>query len=98
MKTLRRLLTWIGLGLVVAAVASELGKPADERDWHGELGGIVPYDFRPPTMAGLKASWWAPDDPRLLTGRTFGVGWAINLARVAELADAQRQGSPTDVD
>lgn len=95
MKGLRRLASWIGLGLLVAAVATELGKPAEERDWHGELGGIVPYDLRPPTLSRLKASWWAPDDPRLFTDRTFGVGWAVNLARVTELAAAQRDGSGT---
>lgn len=85
MERLRRVLKWISFGVVAAAVATELAKPAHEREWHGELGGVLPYDFRPPTLARVKSSWWAPDDPRLLTDRPFGVGWAINLARVVEL-------------
>lgn len=42
----------------------------------------VPYDWRRPTVARLKSRWWNPDDPRVLTPRTFGWGWDINLARV----------------
>ena len=90
MKGLKRLARWVGIGLFVAAVATELSKPEDEREWHGELAGFVPYDLRPPTLSRLKASWWAPDDPRLFTDRTFGVGWAVNLARVVELAQKAR--------
>ncbi len=85
MDKLRRLMKWIGFGLVVAAVATELAKPAEEREWHGELGGVVPYDLRPPTLSRMQAAWWAPDDPRLFTGRSFGVGWAVNLARIPDL-------------
>lgn len=90
MTRLGRLARWIGIGLFVAAVATELAKPADEREWHGEVAGIVPYDLRPPTLGRLRDAWWNPDDPRLLTDRAFGVGWAVNLARVAELADRAR--------
>src|SRR5262249_59437089 len=39
----------IGAGLVGAAVATELVKPADKRTWHGRILGFVPYDLRPPT-------------------------------------------------
>jgi len=31
--------------LTLAAVAQELGKPEDQRTWHGKVAG-VPYDFR----------------------------------------------------
>ena len=75
----------IGTGLIVAAVATELRKPASERTWHGRIGGLVPYDFRPPTLERLQAAWWNPDDPRIFTERAFGVGWAVNLGRVARL-------------
>jgi len=71
--------------LVAAAVAQELRKPSSERTWHGHLAGFIPYDFRPPTLARFQAAWWNPDDPRIFTDRVFGVGWSINLGRVAKL-------------
>ncbi len=75
-----------GLALVVGAVAAELRKPAGERTWHGRLVGFVPYDLRPPTVARVKAAWWSPDNPRIVTDRAFGVGWAVNLGRLVRLA------------
>jgi uncharacterized membrane protein len=41
----------------------------------------VPYDWR---WHGFKAKerWWNPNEPRLLTPRAFGWGYAINLARL----------------
>lgn len=76
----------LGFGLIAAVVATELRKPAGERSWHGRLAGVLPYDLRPPTVERLKASWWAPEDPRILTDRVFGVGWALNLGRLTRLA------------
>jgi len=79
---------WIKLAtaaLVVAAVAQELRKPSSERTWHGRVAGFVPYDFRPPTIDRVRAAWWNPEDPRIFTDRVFGVGWAVNLGRVAKL-------------
>jgi Family of unknown function (DUF5808) len=75
-----------GLALVVGAVVAELRKPAGERTWHGRLVGFVPYDLRPPTVARVKAAWWSPDNPRIVTDRAFGVGWAVNLGRLVRLA------------
>jgi hypothetical protein len=71
--------------LVAAAVAQELRKPSSERTWHGRLAGLIPYDFRPPTVQRLKDSWWSPDNPRIFTDRVFGVGWSVNLGRVAKM-------------
>jgi Family of unknown function (DUF5808) len=82
----RTLATLVGTGLVAAALAQELRKPEDERTWHGRLGGIVPYDFRRPTLERIREAWWSPDDPRILTERVFGVGWTVNLGRVTRLA------------
>ena len=39
----------------------------------------VPYDLRPPTVARLKSRWWNPADRRLLTPKTFGWGYDLNL-------------------
>ena len=84
-RCLKRALRVAGVALVAAAVAKELSRPREEREWHGELGGLVPYDFRPPTSARVLERWWKPDDPRLLTPHVFGVGWSVNLARLARL-------------
>ena len=79
----KRVALTITATLVGAAVATELRKPPAERTWHGRILGVVPYDFRPPTFERVMARWWNPDDPRLFTPRVFGVGWDVNLARLA---------------
>jgi hypothetical protein len=81
----RRFVSLVGMALLAAAVVTELRKPRAERTWHGELGGVVPYDLRPPTPARLKASLWSPDDPRLFLPRAAGVGWSPNLGRLARM-------------
>ncbi len=43
----------------------------------GHLAGI-PYDWRRPTMARLKARGWNSHDRRLFTPKTFGWGFDIN--------------------
>jgi hypothetical protein len=78
----RRTAIALAVGLVAAAVRTELRKPAGKRTWHGTTLGFVPYDFRPPTFARARSRWWNPSDPRLLTPRTFGVGWDVNVARL----------------
>ena len=83
--------------LAGAAVAKELSKPADQRTWHGDIGG-VPYDFRPPTVEKIRSTVWNPDDPRLFPPHVFGVGWGINFARLAALVappeDRQIEAGP----
>ena len=66
--------------LLAYAVAKELRRPAEGRTWQGRIAGVVPYDFRPPTLARVRERWWNPDDERLLTEHVFGVGWSVNLA------------------
>ena len=39
----------------------------------------IPYDFHQPTFARLKERMWNPDDERVITPRTSGVGWTLNL-------------------
>jgi uncharacterized protein DUF5808 len=43
----------------------------------------VPYDWRRPTVARLKSSWWNPKDRRIVTPRAFGWGYDFNLSEVA---------------
>jgi hypothetical protein len=82
-KGMQGLATLAGLALLAAAVARELSRPAELRTWHGQLLGFVPYDLRPPTLERARATLWNPDDPRVLVPALFGVGWSMNLARLA---------------
>lgn len=84
MKALRRVGTVAAAAVLVAALAEELRRPPDQRTWHGAVAGLVPYDFRPPTLARLREALWQPEGP-LVVGQVFGVGWALNLGRLARL-------------
>ena len=70
--------------LTLAAILQELEKPKEERKGHGKIAGIVPYDFRIPTIGRFKESYWNPYDRRVLTPEVFGVGWAINFYTLLE--------------
>lgn len=83
MRTSDKIAMGAALGLVAAVAARELRKPAAERQWHGRLAGVVPYDIRPPTPGRIREKVWNPDDPRLFTEHAFGIGWSVNLARLA---------------
>ena len=87
MHRIRRITRVVTLGLVVAAVATELAKPAPERTWHGRVFGAVPYDFRPPTWRKIREAYWNPESDHLFSDRVFGVGWAINLYRAKTLME-----------
>jgi hypothetical protein len=78
----KRLVRVVWLTLVGAAIADAL---RNDRP-NGELFGFVPYDFRMPTVERARARTWNPGSPRILAPTTFGVGWTINLGRVARLA------------
>src|ERR1700704_2142093 len=88
LRGIRRLIRLTAVGLVVAAVATELSKPEAERTWHGRVGGLVPYDFRPPTWERIRSAYWNPASDRLFSDRVFGVGWAVNLHRAKTLLEA----------
>ena len=85
LRNIRRLVRFTAFALVAAAVATELAKPADERTWQGKVGGVVPYDFRPPTWQKIREAYWNPESDRLFSDRVFGVGWALNLYRAKTL-------------
>ena len=97
LRGMRRAIRLAVVGLVVAAVATELTKPEEERTWHGRVGGIVPYDFRPPTWDRIRNAYWNPDSDHLFSDRVFGVGWAVNLYRAKVLLEEvfdRLMGSP----
>ena len=50
----------------------------------------VPFDFRLPTFARIKESWWNPEDRRILTPRVFGIGWALNIPQAIGRIKAHR--------
>ena len=77
--------------LLASAVVTELRKPPEDRTWHGRVFG-VPYDFRPPTPAKLRRTFWDPDNDALFTPHAFGVGYSVNLARLARLVPGPRSG------
>jgi len=88
LRGLRRLVRLAVVGLFVAAVATELSKPEEERTWHARVGGVVPFDFRPPTWERIRSAYWNPDSDSLFTDRVFGVGWAVNLYQARRLLQA----------
>ena len=87
LRRVRRLVRFAAFGLVVAAIATELSKPEDERTWEGRVFGVVPYDFRPPTWQRIRDAYWNPNSDRLFSDRVFGVGWAVNLHRAKTLME-----------
>ncbi|HKW73704.1 MAG TPA: DUF5808 domain-containing protein [Candidatus Dormibacteraeota bacterium] len=89
---MRRLVRFVTFGLVAAAIATELAKPALERTWQGKVFGIVPYDFRPPTWERIRDAYWNPESDRLFSDRVFGVGWALNLYRAKTILEEAFRG------
>jgi hypothetical protein len=83
MRREARDLAWLLRTLTVLAVAAavyrELRLPPRERTWHGKLIGVVPYDFRLPSLARIRDAYWNPGGRKVLTDRPLGVGWAVNV-------------------
>jgi hypothetical protein len=79
---MRRAVRVLWVTLLGAAIADAI---RNDRS-HGELFGFIPYDFRMPTLERARVRTWNPGLPRVLTPATFGVGWTVNLGRVARLA------------
>jgi hypothetical protein len=75
--------------ITVLAIIKELRKSAGERTWHGKVADFVPYDFRKPTAARIRRTYWNPEGP-ILSGKVWGVGWAPNLGAVMRLVRRSR--------
>jgi hypothetical protein len=90
-----RTLAWVSF---FAAIYQELRKPPEERTWRGKVAGVVPYDFRLPTIERIREAYWNPESDTVFTERVFGVGWAVNIpvaarklsAILTQYADASR--------
>ncbi|WNM31239.1 DUF5808 domain-containing protein [Streptomyces sp. Li-HN-5-11] len=68
--------------VVAAAVVKELRKPSTARTWTGRVFGL-PYDFRLPSPEKIAREFWDPDSDAFFTPHAFGIGYGVNLARVA---------------
>ncbi len=64
--------------ITIAAVCQELEKPKTQRTWYGKIG-LIPYDFRAPSLERLKQAFWNEEDDHIFTPEPFGVGWAVNF-------------------
>lgn len=90
MKLLIRLIQIVALYVFVQALRDQLGRPPEERDWHGKVGP-VPYDFRIPTLGQVRDAYWNPDSETLFTDRVFGIGWALNFAHALRIVNELRE-------
>lgn len=70
------------IGTFAAAIYAELRKPPEERTWNGRLMGVVPYDFRVPSLDRLRQAYWNPRSPKIFTDRPVGIGWSVNIPTV----------------
>ena len=73
-----RLAQAVYLTVTIAAVCQELEKPKRERAWRGKIG-LVPYDFRVPTLERIRRAFWNGADDRIFTPEPLGIGWAVNF-------------------
>ncbi|MGI8657883.1 MAG: hypothetical protein ACR2K4_03820 [Candidatus Limnocylindria bacterium] len=79
LSALSSILRMAVVGAVIGAVYTELRKPREQRTWNGRVLGFVPYDFRLPSLEGLRAAYWNPKSPKIFTPRPLGIGWAVNI-------------------
>ena len=86
-KVANRVAMAVVAGLTTAAIVTELRKPPEEREWHGTIGGFVPYDLRVPTFAKVRDRVWDLENPNLIVPHAFGIGWTINLGRLYTIAN-----------
>lgn len=80
-KHLRTIIKLAMVALGAIAIYQELQKPAEERQWHGAVAGLVPYDFRPPTVSRIKERLWNPEGS-IFSRQVVGVGWTVNFGAV----------------
>jgi hypothetical protein len=97
MKDLVNLIRTLAWTAFAAAIYQELRKPPEARTWNGRVAGVVPYDFRIPTLDRLRDAYWAPDSDQVFSDRVFGVGWAVNIPvaarKVSEIVSQYAESS-----
>ena len=93
-KSLAGILGWLSLDVALVAVLQELMRPRQFRTWHGRVAGVIPYDFRKPTLRRFANAVWAPENPNLFTDTAFGVGWSLNLAQLPRVMTGMTKPAP----
>ena len=93
-KSLAGILAWLSLDVAVVALVQELMRPRQFRTWHGRVAGVIPYDFRKPTLRRFARAVWAPDNPRLFSDTALGVGWTPNLAQLPRVLMGAARPNP----
>ncbi|MBT8208333.1 MAG: hypothetical protein KJO18_08680 [Acidimicrobiia bacterium] len=79
---LQNLTTTVAIGFAGAAILKDIRQSTGHRLLHGEVAGLIPYDFRRPSVRRIRKRFWDPSGP-LLTPQVFGVGWTVNLGAMA---------------
>jgi hypothetical protein len=79
------------IGAVLGAIYVELRKTPEQRTWNGRLLGVVPYDFRMPSVEKVRQAYWNPHSPKLFTDRPLGVGWSVNIPTVLRRLGLRRE-------
>ncbi|MCA1738056.1 MAG: hypothetical protein LC740_04265, partial [Actinobacteria bacterium] len=46
---------------------------------HGKIFGLVPYDFRTPSLERARRRLWNERDECFLAPTVFGIGWTLNF-------------------
>jgi hypothetical protein len=96
-KELVRLIRTLAWMAFAAAIYQELRKPPEARTWNGKVAGVVPYDFRLPTLDRLQDAYWNPENEQVFSDRVFGVGWAVNIPvaarKVSEIVSQYAESS-----
>jgi hypothetical protein len=89
-----RTLAWLTFA---AAIYQELRRPPEARTWNGKVAGVVPYDFRVPTIDRLREAYWDPENDQVFSEKVFGVGWAVNIPvaarRLSEIVSQYAESS-----
>jgi hypothetical protein len=89
-----RTLAWMAFA---AAIYQELRKPPEARTWNGKVAGVVPYDFRVPTLDRLRDAYWSPERDQVFSENVVGVGWAVNVPvaarKVSEIVSQYAESS-----
>ena len=97
MSDLLKLIRTVAWLVFAAAIYQELRRPPEERTWNGKVAGVVPYDFRVPTIDRLRAAYWAPESDEVFSENVFGVGWAVNIPvaarKLSEIASQYAESS-----
>jgi hypothetical protein len=97
MNELFRLVRTLAWMTFAAAIYQELRRPPEARTWNGKVAGVVPYDFRVPTLDRLREAYWDPDNEQVFSEKVFGVGWAVNLPvaarKVSEIVSQYAESS-----